>query len=87
MHARQQDDIGIRTLGEYLARQAAAGILDIADAEAAASHFIQLCQGDLFRRLLFGVIREAHESEIEAAAEQAAGVFMRAFATPPARGS
>ncbi|MDB5650060.1 MAG: TetR family transcriptional regulator [Hyphomicrobiales bacterium] len=70
---------GIEKLGQYLARQAEAGTLRLNDPHRAATHFMQLCQGDLFRRRLFGVLDQVSQQDVADCVEEAVCVFLRAF--------
>ena len=70
---------GQQKLGAWLARRVAKGELDIDDPERAASNYLQLVQGSLFRRLLFGVDGTTSSAGIEKAVDEAADVFLRAY--------
>jgi AcrR family transcriptional regulator len=70
---------GIDRLGQYLARQAQAGLLAMDNPTQAASHFMQLCQGDLFKRQLFGVLHEVSADDVAHCVDEAVNVFLRAF--------
>ena len=70
---------GEKNLGAWLAQRTARGEVAIDDPESAASHYLQLCQGSVFRRMLFGVTEQATEAELAAAVDQAVDLFMRAY--------
>lgn len=70
---------GTEKLGAYLARQAVAGHYEFDDPRQAAWHFMQLCQGELFKKRLFGACTTAPEDEIARTVEDAVNVFERAF--------
>ncbi|HWG04790.1 MAG TPA: TetR/AcrR family transcriptional regulator [Beijerinckiaceae bacterium] len=70
---------GARKLAEYLARAAAAGTIEIGDPAVAARHFILLCQGDIFRELLFCVQKEATQDVIDQSVDAAVEAFLRAY--------
>ncbi len=70
---------GLRKLAEYLAREVAAGTLEIEDAAVAARHCILMCQGDIFRELLFCVRTEATQDEIDQSVDAAVDAFLRAY--------
>jgi AcrR family transcriptional regulator len=74
---------GAKRLIVYLEGEIAAGNLVIADPAVAARHFVLLCQGDMFRELLFGVRKEATESEIESTVAAAVEVFLKAYGRSP----
>lgn len=70
---------GEKNLGAWLARRAARGELAIDDPDEAASHYLQLCQGKLFRRMLFGVIDRPTQEDIAASIDGAVEMFLRAY--------
>ena len=70
---------GTAKLATLLTRHAAAGALTIPDAPRAAVHFAQLCQGDAYRRLMFGLTDTIPQDEIDETVEQAVEVFLRAY--------
>ncbi|NLH81921.1 MAG: TetR/AcrR family transcriptional regulator [Phyllobacteriaceae bacterium] len=73
-------EYGTRRLAAILDRLVARGELAIADTRVAATLFLQMCQGDVFRKLMFCVVDTADAAEIEAAVETAVEVFSTAFA-------
>ncbi len=73
-------NFGIARFAAFLDRLVAAGRLDIADTRLAASLFLQMCQGDAFRRLMFCVSDAITADEIEAAVTAAVEVFLAAYA-------
>jgi AcrR family transcriptional regulator len=75
---------GIDRLSEYLAVQSEAGHLSIDDPRLAASHYLQLCQGDLFRRVLFAMIETVEPADIETVVEEALELFMKVYGPAPA---
>lgn len=70
---------GTAKLAALLTRHAAAGALIVPDASRAAVHFAQLCQGDAYRRLMFGLTDTIPQDEIDETVEQAVEVFLRAY--------
>ena len=71
---------GAERLERLLARYAERGDLDRADLARAAIDFTQLCQGDISRRLMFGVAETIPPKEIETTVAAAVDVFLRAYA-------
>lgn len=72
-------DYGHRRLVAWLARRAGVGDLEIEDFEMAAAQFFNLIQGALFRKMLFAGQPKPSRGEIQATAEAAARVFLRAY--------
>lgn len=70
---------GITRLAEYLDRQVAAGRLVVPNSELAAWHFIDMCQGDITKALLFGVSAPPSPKKIEDTVEAALNVFFAAY--------
>ena len=70
---------GLKKLAEYLAREVVAGNLDISDPAVAARHFVMMCQGDIFRELLFCVQKEATQEVIDRTVDAAVDTFFRAY--------
>jgi AcrR family transcriptional regulator len=70
---------GTDRLALYLGQQVQAGRLANVDPHTAATTFIMLCQGDLFKRMLFRETEIATPAEIEACVSAAVGYFMRLF--------
>ncbi len=77
---------GIDRLTAWLERQTAEGSLQVPNPHAAATQFIQLVQGDLFKRLLFCVETAIDDARVAAAVDETVDVFMRLYgpANPPA---
>jgi len=75
---------GIGRLADYLRRQVAAGSLAIADddVELAAAHFLNLCQGNLVKPLLFSVGEAPGCQEIQKTVASGVRVFLRAYGSP-----
>lgn len=71
---------GIARLAGLLDRLVAAGELEIADTRLAASLFLQMCQGDAFRRLMFCVADRIEQEEVDAAVDAAVDLFLAAHA-------
>ena len=71
---------GTERLCRLLAKHVATGEIAVDDLWRAAVHFIQLCQGDLYRRLMFGMADTFEEVEIERTVVAAVDVFLRAYA-------
>ena len=66
-------------LAAFLLSQAQAERLVIADTKLAATHFIQLCQGETQKQMMFGIASALSRSEIEATVSAAVTVFMKAY--------
>ena len=75
---------GALRLGDYLARQAAAGRLAPMDAELAADQFIQLCQAGYYKEALFCVSEPEDVSAVRQAVDAAVDAFLRAYRPAPA---
>jgi len=73
---------GTDRLERLLTRHVEAGALVADDPHRAAVHFIQLCQGDLYRRLMFCIDEVFSEAEIEETISAAVDVFLRAYGAP-----
>jgi AcrR family transcriptional regulator len=70
---------GIRRLAELFERSVVRKHLRIDDAEIAASQFVALCQGTIYRRRLFNIGAGPSAEDIRADIEAAVATFMRAF--------
>jgi len=70
---------GIGLLNAKLETFAAAGTLRIDDTNLAARQFIDLCLGDMLKRMLFMVIDAAHPSDFEVAVDDAVAMFVKAY--------
>ena len=71
---------GVERLAEFLSRHIENGRLQGVDSREAATTFINLCQGDYFKRLLFRMSESPANAEIESGVERAVAFFMRLFA-------
>jgi len=71
---------GTTRLAALLDQLVAAGQLEIPDTRLAAVQFMQLCQADFFRRLMFCVGEAPTAEEIDVAVGSAVEVFTRAYA-------
>ena len=72
-------------LMEFLRQEIARGTFVIDDVELAAYQFAELCLAGLFRRRIFGHMREEPDAtEIERNVSGAVRVFFKAYATPAA---
>jgi AcrR family transcriptional regulator len=60
----------------------AAGTLRIDDTAVAARQFIDLCLGDILKRLLFRVVETVEQDEIDALVGQAVAMFMKVYGAP-----
>ena len=60
----------------------AAGTLQIDDTAVAARQFIDLCLGDILKRLLFRVVETVEQSEIDVLVGQAVAMFMKVYGAP-----
>jgi AcrR family transcriptional regulator len=74
---------GLRLLTARLDGYVAAGALAIADTGVAARQFIDLCLGDILKRLLFMVVDTIPQEEIDANVDQAVAMFMKSYGVPP----
>jgi AcrR family transcriptional regulator len=70
---------GLDRLAAYFARQTEAGRLDTPEPRIAASHFVQLCQGDIYKQVLFGITDQITAKDIDHAVQAAVDVFMKAY--------
>ena len=70
-------------LAAFLDRQMRAGRLRAADPLAAATQFLQMCQGDHYKELMFCVADSVSADEIEAMASDAVATFMAAYRCEP----
>jgi AcrR family transcriptional regulator len=60
----------------------AAGTLRIDDTAVAARQFIDLCLGDILKRLLFRVVETVEQNEIDVLVGQAVAMFMKVYGAP-----
>lgn len=70
---------GGRRIAELLERHAAQGRLKIDDYEAAAFQFLNLCQGNITKGLMFGAEERPTAAQIEKTVESGVKVFMAAY--------
>lgn len=71
---------GRERLAEWLDRQMRAGRLrQVGDPGVAAAQFLQLCQGDRYKELMFGVVGTVTEPDIDAMVAAAVETFMAAY--------
>ncbi|QJP12239.1 TetR/AcrR family transcriptional regulator [Starkeya sp. ORNL1] len=77
--------LGGRRIAELLARQAGHGRLEIDDYEAAAFQFLNLCQGNITKGLLFGSEHKPTTAQIEKTVDSAVKVFMAAYGAKAAQ--
>lgn len=70
---------GTAKLAGLLDRHVAAGNLRGTDTTVAAVQFAQLCQGDAYRRLMFGLTDTIPQQEIDETVALAVEVFLRAY--------
>ena len=71
--------LGGRRIAELLVRHAEQGRLKIDDYEAAAFQFLNLCQGNITKGLLFGSEDKPTTAQIEKTVDGAVKVFMAAY--------
>jgi AcrR family transcriptional regulator len=71
---------GQERLSAYFSKQHVAGKLDAPDPDLAAIHFIQLCLGDIHKRLMFCPEDPVTSTEVDRTISAAIAVFMRAYA-------
>lgn len=65
----------------YFDQACARGELAIDDYGLAADHFGELCKADLWMRLIFGVIKEVTQAEIDHVVDQAVETFLARYGT------
>ncbi len=68
-------------MAAYFAQACARGELDIEDYTMAADQFGELCKADLWTRLMFGVIEQVSEADIDRVVDQAVETFMARYGT------
>ncbi|MCS0504189.1 TetR/AcrR family transcriptional regulator [Ancylobacter mangrovi] len=73
--------LGGRRMAELLERQTLAGALAISDYEAAAFQFLNLCQGNIVKGLMFGSDPTPVPEMIEKTVDGAVKVFLAAYGT------
>nr|WP_244641848.1 TetR/AcrR family transcriptional regulator [Chelatococcus reniformis] len=71
---------GINRLATYIKAQVEAGRLRTADADLAACHFLELCQGSILKPLFFGVTAQPTPQAIDYTVDAAVDVFLAAYA-------
>ena len=74
-------ELGVQRLRAYFDTQVEAGRLRIADTALAARHFLDLAQGGILVRLLFGVDVTVTEAETRYVVDEALRVFFAAYGT------
>lgn len=74
---------GALLLAERLDAYVAAGALAIDDTGVAARQFIDLCLGDILKRLLFMVVETIPQEEIDIIVDQAVAMFMKSYGVAP----
>jgi AcrR family transcriptional regulator len=70
---------GVGRLEAYVARQTNEGRLTAGDPRRAATDFLQLCMGDIYKRLMFCIVDRVEDEEITAAVAHAVDVFMKVY--------
>jgi AcrR family transcriptional regulator len=70
---------GKKRLASFFAEAVADGKLRPGDTDMMASHFFDLCEGDIHRRRLWNVISSASDAEIENCVAHAVRVFLAAY--------
>ena len=70
---------GATRLADELKALEKAGALKVPDPERAAWHFLDLCQSNVLKRLLFGVAETASPEEIEASVKAGVEAFLKAY--------
>jgi AcrR family transcriptional regulator len=73
---------GAVKLKERLDAFVAAGKLQIDDTTVAARQFIDLCLGDILKRLLFRVVDTVEQDEIDLLVGQSVAMFMKVYGAP-----
>ena len=74
---------GVLKVKERLDAFVAAGTLQIDNTMLAARQFIDLCLGDILKRLLFMVVTSLSQEEIDLTVDSAVTVFLKAYGAPP----
>ena len=74
---------GVLKLKDRLDAFVAAGTLKIDDTTLAARQFIDLCLGDVLKRLLFMIVTSLSQEEIDFTVDSAVHMFMKAYDAPP----
>ena len=69
-------------LKERLDAFVAAGTLKIDDTSVAARQFIDLCLGDVLKRLLFMVVDTVPHDEIDELVDQTVAIFIKFYGVP-----
>jgi AcrR family transcriptional regulator len=70
---------GLTQLKERLDRFVAAGALKIEDTDVAARQFIDLCLGDMLKRIFFLVVESVAPQEIDLIVDQSVALFLTAY--------
>ena len=73
---------GAVKLQERLDAFVTAGALAIDDTSVAARQFIDLCLGDILKRLLFRVVDTVSQEEMDALVDEAVVMFMKVYGAP-----
>ncbi len=73
---------GAVVLKERLDGFVAAGKLKIDDTMVASRQFVDLCLGDILKRLLFMVVTSLSQEEIDQAVDSSVDMFMKAYGAP-----
>jgi AcrR family transcriptional regulator len=76
---------GVLNLKDRLDAFVAAGTLEIDDTTLAARQFIDLCLGDILKRLLFMVVTSLAQEEVDLTVDSAVNVFLKGYGAPPRR--
>jgi AcrR family transcriptional regulator len=74
---------GVLKLKDRLDAFVAAGTLEIDDTALAARQFIDLCLGDILKRLLFMVVASLPQEEIDFTVDSAVHMFIKTYGAPP----
>ena len=74
---------GVLKLKDRLDAFVAAGTLKVDDTTLAARQFIDLCLGDVLKRLLFMIVTSLSQEEIDFTVDSAVHMFMKSYGAPP----
>jgi len=70
---------GVTKLADYFAEQTKLGTLNVPEPTQAAWQFMALCQGGMYKQLLFGMVDHVSHADTEANVTAGVDVFMSAF--------
>ncbi len=74
-----------RSIAEFFRKAVEAGELDIEDCDFAAEQFTELCKAHLWSRLMFNMISEVTEADVERIITSAVEMFLARYGTAKTR--